>query len=317
MRDPYQVLGVAKGASAGEIKSAFRQAAKKFHPDQNPNDAKAAERFAEVNTAYEILGDEKKRAEFDNGLIGPDGKPRAQNPFAGNRRGGNPFEGFADAFNANGPGAFDFKFDRRRGSQADDILSSLFGAGFGPSQERRKSAKDYSPPKGNDVTITHQATIDDLFAGKTLIALPTGETLAVRFPEGFQDGQTLRLKGKGYPGPSGSAAGNANVTLRLKPESGRRFENGAIVVDCAVPLSICINGGKAPVVTPDGTLQITVPAMSDASTVLRVRERGAQLGKGTRGDILVAIRPIFTEPEKAAIRAFGETLQSVGASLHK
>ncbi|MGL4406316.1 MAG: DnaJ domain-containing protein, partial [Notoacmeibacter sp.] len=142
MRDPYTVLGVGRLADAAEIKSAYRKAAKKHHPDQNAGDPKAQARFSELNQAHEILSDPAKRDEFDRGLIGPDGKPTA--PKGG--RGGNPFDGFGGF----GGGGFN-SGDRRRSSGADDILSELFGAGFGPSQEKRKPKQNYSPPAGNDI----------------------------------------------------------------------------------------------------------------------------------------------------------------------
>ena len=321
MRDPYSVLGVARGASASDIKSAFRKRAKQYHPDQNPNDPKAQERFSEINQAYEILGDSTKRAQFDAGAIDAEGKPKAQG-FAhgfdkrgqggGARGGANPFDAFSDIFGAGGPGAgaFDGRFDRRKASNADDVLSSLFGAAFNPANERRQSNKTYKPPAGKDVRINHDVSIDDVFAGKTVVALPTGQTLSVKLPGGLVSGQTIRLKGQGYPGPGGVENGDAHVTMTIRNEGGRRIEGGNLLIECAVPLDIAINGGKAPVVTPDGTLSLTVPPLSDASAVLRLRGRGPVGAGDARGDILVLIRPIFPARQHDAIAALGKTLAS-------
>ena len=316
MRDPYSVLGVARGASASDIKSAFRKGAKQFHPDQHPNDAKAAARFSELSQAYEVLGDDKKRAEFDAGLIGADGKPKAQgfHPGGGAGRrgsgagGANPFAGFSDSFTANGPGSFEAKFDRRKTAGAEDVLSSLFGAAFNPANERRNAKGSYAPPKGRDVQVTHFIKIDELFAGKTSVSLPTGQSVAIKIPAGFTDGQVLRLKGKGYAGGSNGPDGNATVTLKLKPENGRRIEHGNLIIECAVPLDIAINGGKAPVVTPDGTLSITIPPMSDSSSVMRLRGRGPAKDENSKGDILVHVRPVFLAKDHDKIKSLGEAL---------
>ncbi|TIO11321.1 MAG: J domain-containing protein, partial [Mesorhizobium sp.] len=142
MRDPYEVLGVAKNASAKEIKSAYRKLAKQHHPDQNPNDPKAKERFAAANQAYEIVGDEKRRAAYDRGEIDADGKPRFQG-FEG-AAGGDPFAGFR---RQQGPGGahFEFRTGRPGGDPFDgnsDIFSQIFGEAFsggrGPGRGDRR-----------------------------------------------------------------------------------------------------------------------------------------------------------------------------------
>src|SRR5215470_6778565 len=190
MQNPYDVLGVPKNASAKDIKAAFRKLAKKHHPDQNPDDPKAKERFAEVNQAYEIVGDEKNRTAFDRGEIGPDGKP-VFHGFEGG--GGDPFAGFRSR---QGPGGMRYEFrTSTAGSDpfagdAGDIFSELFGQrGAGGAGARRAQP-------GADVNATLDVSIEEAAtAAKVTAAFPNGKTISVKLPAYVEDGQTIRLKG--------------------------------------------------------------------------------------------------------------------------
>lgn len=277
MRDPYTVLGVDRLADASEIKSAYRKAAKKHHPDQNAGDPKAQARFSEINQAHEILSDPAKRDEFDRGLIGPDGKPTVPK----GPRGGNPFEGFSGFGNSS---------ERRRSSGADDILSELFGAGFSPSSERRKPRQNFSPPAGNDLNITKEVTLEEIADGKAEMELPTGARISISLPKGVTDGQVIRLKGKGYSSPTGGAAGDANITVRFKQEARRRVDGNTVSVDVVVPFDVAVLGGKVPVDTPNGRIALTIPAMTDGDRVFRLKERGLADKNGKNGDLLIQIR---------------------------
>src|SRR5271154_7207992 len=187
MRNPYDVLGVAKTASAAEIKSAFRKLAKKYHPDQS-KEPKAKERFAEVGSAYEILGDDKKRKAFDHGEIDAEGKPRAPQ-----------FEGFGFGQQAGGGGrnfGFDFGaggFSTESGSIDPDILAELFGAG-------RTRARSQAAARGKDIGVTVAVPLATIaYGGSTRVALPTGKTLDVAVPAGIEEGKSIRLRGQGQP----------------------------------------------------------------------------------------------------------------------
>jgi DnaJ-class molecular chaperone len=283
MRDPYTVLGVGRLADAAEIKSAYRKAAKKHHPDQNAGDPKAQQRFAEINQAHEILSDPAKRDEFDRGLIGNDGKPTAPKGGAGFRGGGNPFEGFG-GFGGGNSG------DRRRSSGADDILSELFGAGFGPAQEKRKPKQNFTPPAGNDINISTDVTLEDIASGKAELDLPTGARIAFSIPKGVVDGQVVRLKGKGYSSPTGGAAGDANITIRFKQDAKRRVDGTNVTVDVMLPFDVAVLGGKVPVDTPRGRIALTIPPMTDGDRVFRLKERGLDGKNGARGDLLITVR---------------------------
>lgn len=285
MRDPYTVLGVGRLADAAEIKSAYRKAAKKHHPDQNAGDPKAQQRFAEINQAHEILSDPAKRDEFDRGLIGNDGKPTMPKNTGGFRGGSNPFEGFG-GFDGAGFG----NGERRRSSGADDILSELFGAGFGPAQEKRKPKQNFTPPAGNDINIVKDVTLEEVAAGKAELDLPTGAHIAFSIPKGVVDGQVVRLKGKGYSSPTGGAAGDANITIRFKQDTKRRIDGTNVTVDVAVPFDVAVLGGKVPVDTPHGRIALTIPPMTDGDRVFRLKERGLDGKNGLRGDLLISVR---------------------------
>src|ERR1700683_4209471 len=185
MRDPYDVLGVSKTASEAEIKSAFRKLAKKYHPDQS-KELKAKERFAEVGSAYEILGDDKKRKAFDRGEIDAEGKPRAPQ-FEGFGFGGQPGGGPQDFRNF----GFDFGaggFFTQSGSIDPDILSELFGAGR--TRGRSQAAR------GKDIGVTVAVPLATIaHGGSTRVVLPTGKTLGVAVPAGIEGGKVLRVGG--------------------------------------------------------------------------------------------------------------------------
>jgi DnaJ-class molecular chaperone len=310
MRDPYTILGVSKTADAAEIKAAYRKAAKKHHPDQNPGDAKAQARFAEANQAYEILGDAARRREFDQGLIGPDGKPKfsggGPGPGAGAAAGGfggfsgNPFEAMAGFANS----------DRRRAGGADDILSELFGASFGPSVDRRRASRSFTPPQGNDVNILREITLEEAEAGRVEVELPTGARLAVNLPKGMTDGQVIRLKGKGYSSPTGGQPGDANITIRFRRDQRRKVDGTTVTVEVPLPFETAVLGGKVPVDTPQGRIALTIPPMTDGDRVFRLKDRGLADKDGKRGDLLVSVRLMLprgvdAEAEALAAKAAG------------
>jgi DnaJ-class molecular chaperone len=300
MRDPYTVLGVGRLADAAEIKSAYRKAAKKHHPDQNAGDPKAQQRFSEINQAHEILSDPAKRDEFDRGLIGNDGKPTVPK----GRSGGNPFEGFG-GFGGGSSG------DRRRSSGADDILSELFGAGFGPSQEKRKPKQSFSPPVGNDINVTKDVTLEEIVAGKAEMDLPSGSRIALSIPKGVVDGQIIRLKGKGYSSPTGGQAGDANITIRFKQDAKRRVDGTNVTVDVAVPLDVAVLGGKVAVDTPHGRIALTIPPMTDGDRVFRLKERGLENKSGSRGDLLIMVRIMLPAKVDAELQKLAERIRNI------
>jgi len=296
MRDPYEVLGVTKSASHADIKKAYRHLAKKYHPDHNKNDPKAASRFAEINTAYEIVGDEDKKAKFDKGEIGADGKPR----FAGFEGfGGGPggFGGFSKG-GAPGGGRFDFNFGAQ-GFDASDILSDLFGGA------RRGPGAGGAARRGGDVVATARVPLETAIrGGSTRVVLPSGRSLDVSIPAGVEDGQQIRLRGQGQAGPVGAEAGDALITVKIAPHPRFRVEGRDLRLDLPVTLYEAALGAKVPVPTLSGTVELAVPAGSNGGRVLRLRGKGLPASDGKpAGDLYVSLKVMLPEAPDAEFEA--------------
>ncbi len=297
MRDPYSVLGVAKTAKPEEIKSAFRKLAKKHHPDQNKNDPKAQERFAELNQAYEIIGDKDKRAQFDRGEIDAEGKPAFQGFAGGQGFGGahgDPFAGFRQGGSSHfefrsGPGGFQ---GGGFGGGAEDILNDLFGGAFGGG---RGGARQRGPSKGADLSASIDISLSQAVGAEKVEAVfPNGKHLNIKLPRYVEDGQTIRLKGQGEP-LMGGTPGDALVTIRFKPHSRFRLDGRDVHVDLPVSLTDAALGGKQEVETLDGRIAVKIPAWSSSDRVLRLKEKGLPLKAGGRGDLFVHIRIMLPE----------------------
>jgi DnaJ-class molecular chaperone len=290
MRNPYDVLGVPKGASEAEVKKAFRRAAKQHHPDQNRDDPRAAERFAELNAAYEILGDQQKRTQFDRGEIGSDGKPKFQG-----------FEGFGGGFGgggSGGPSAEDlFRQFRnmgggQRGPQPGFDPSDIFGRMFSEQAERARGGprpRQQQPQPGADAAVTMTLTLEDIAAGvPKRVALPTGRELEVAIPKSVSDGQTVRLRGQGYSSPTGGPPGDAMLTIRILAHPRFQREGQNLTVRVPVPLMDAVLGGAILVPTLDGNVEISLPANTSGGKTFRLRGKGLP-GKDGAGDLYAAI----------------------------
>ncbi|MGB3281467.1 MAG: DnaJ C-terminal domain-containing protein [Methylovirgula sp.] len=294
MRDPYTVLGVTKSADMAEVKKAYRRLAKKFHPDQS-KDPKAKDKFAEVSSAYEILGDEKKRAQFDRGEIDAEGKPRFQG-FEGFGAGAGP-GGFTRRA---GPGGFEhFEFRTGPGGggfDASDLFSDLFGGAAG---QRRSAGQSRPLPRGEDVSAQLTVALREaVHGGKSRVSLPTGRTLEVSVPAGVEDGQQIRLKGQGLASPFGGEPGDALVTIKIARHPYFRVEGRDLRLDLPLTLYEAVLGAKVNVPTLDGQVELNVPAGSNGGRTLRLRGKG--LPGATPGDLLVTLRivlPDETDPD--------------------
>ena len=302
-RDPYSVLGVAKTADAAAIKKAFRQLAKKYHPDQS-KEHKAKEKFAEVSAAYEIIGDEKKRVAFDRGEIDADGKPRAPNfeGFGGPRGGGPGGPG--------GPGGshFEFNFGGGRPGGAGFDPSDLFGDLFGGA--RRAGPGGGARPKGEDIAAN--ATVSLLEAvngGKTRVFLPSGRTLEVNIPAGIEEGKQIRLKGQGHPSQMGGESGDVMITVKIAKHAFFQVEGRDLRLDLPLTLYEAVLGGKVNVPTLTGAVEMNIPAGSAGKT-LRLRGKGLPAtDKLTAGDLYVTLRVVLPEGSDDALNALMQTWQ--------
>jgi DnaJ-class molecular chaperone len=303
MRDPYEVLGVKRSASEAEIKSAFRKLAKKHHPDRNADDPKAKERFAELNSAYEIVGDKDKRGQFDRGEIGADGKPRFQGFPGGGAGGFEGFQGFGRGAGPGGPGrggARTFRWSTGGPSagadgdpfSTDEFVNEILG-GLGRGGAATGRAR---PTRGEDVTATSAVTLEQLVRGeKARVDLPTGRTVDIAVPPGTKPGKVIRLKGQGRPSPSGGPAGDALVTIEFVPHPTFRVDGDALRADVPVTLDEAVLGGKVRVPTLDGPVTMSIPPNSSGGRSLRLKGKGLPKAAGERGDLLVTLKIMLPE----------------------
>jgi len=312
MRDPYEVLGVDRKASAADIKSAFRRLAKKLHPDANKNDPNAASRFAEINAAYEILGTDDKRKAYDRGEIDAEGKPRFQSfhPGAGARpSGGFTPEGDFETFSF-GPEGFTRTTRGGRGGGGfggfEDILRDAFGgAGAGPGARMHRGgaafeAEDFG--SGADVAAALTVTLPDAARGVTQrVRLPSGKDVEVKIPAGIADGQQIRLRGQGMPGPGG--AGDVLITLSIAPHPIFTLEGANLRLDLPITLDEATLGAKVRVPTLDKPVEIAIPAWTSSGRTFRLKGKGFP-AKAGRGDLFATVRimlPERSDPELEAL----------------
>ncbi len=289
MADPYKVLGISKLASEAEIKSAYRKLAKKYHPDANKGETKAADQFSEAGAAYELLKDKEKRALFDRGEIDAKGNPTghgagpfgAGGPFAGARRGGR----------ASGPFG---------GVRAEDIFSEFFSsAGRGGSAGTGGRHFDGDPfsraqSGGRDISYTLSVPFNEAVKGVVRrVTLSGGKTLDVKIPKGVADGQQIRLRGQGEADPRGGRAGDALITVRIEPDALFERQGNTLRLTLPVTLYEAVLGGKVKVPTPTGSVELTIPAGSSSGRVLRLKGKGIPTENGAAGDLLVSLRIVL------------------------
>jgi DnaJ-class molecular chaperone len=301
MRDPYDVLGVQKSARPDEIKKAFRRLAKKLHPDANKKDPRAAVKFAELNSAYELLGDEKKRKAYDAGEIDAEGKPR----FHGFAGGGQPGFGGDSHFETFtwGPEGFRRSGGRPGGGgfgRFEDILSEMMGGlGRGGAGARggfdRVDTADVRPaPHGRDVTAALTITLAEAAKGATKrVRLPTGKEVEVKIPPGLTEGQQIRLKGQGLAIPGGPP-GDVLITVGIAPHPYFRPEGSNLRLELPITLYEAVLGAKVRVPTLDGAVELAIPPGTGAGRTFRVKGKGMP-GKAAPGDLLVAARIVLPE----------------------
>lgn len=287
-RDPYQELGVSRSASADEIRKAFRKLAKANHPDTNPNNKEAEERFKRVSAAFDILGDPEKRRKYDAGEIDADGRET----FRGFGGGGGPWGGAGPSGGFGGGRTY--RSETFEGVDLGDILGEMFGGAGGARGGRGGGFGGFSQ-RGADVRAKLEIDLTDaILGGKRRIAFSDGRTIDVSIPKGAQDGQTLRLKGQGQPGRSGP--GDAFIELSIAPHPIFKREGEVLVMDLPVTLYDAVLGGKVEAPTPDGPVTLTIPKGANSGSKLRLKGRGLSDARGNRGDLFA--RLVVTLPEE-------------------
>jgi DnaJ-class molecular chaperone len=299
--DPYSELGVTRGASADEIRKAFRKLAKELHPDKNPGDKKAEERFKRVSAAFDILGDPEKKQKFDRGEIDADGRETmrgfggAGGPFGGGGfQQGNPFG------QGGRQGGFSASFE---GANFEDILGEMFGGGGG------RGGRGGGPfsARGADVRARLEIDLEEAIrGGPKRIAFSDGRTLDVNIPKGAYEGQVLRLKGQGQAGRGGQ--GDALVELVIRPHPLYRREGADLHMDLPISIPDAVLGAKVEAPTPEGPVTLTVPKGSSSGAMLRLKGRGASDPQtGRRGDLFARLMLILPEGGDAELERFAET----------
>lgn len=292
-RNPYEVLGVKKEATADDIRKAYRALAKRHHPDLNPGNKQAEALFKEISAAYDLLSDADKRARFDRGEIDETGneKPRAY-----------AYQDFAEG----APGAkYRTSHENMSPEDLDDLFSFFGRGGFGHGTSQRGGGAG-----GEGATIRmrggdrqYALTVDFLDAvngAKQRLELAPGKSLDVTIPAGVRDGQVLRLAGQGGPGLGGGPAGDALIEIRVAPHALFRREGDDILLDLPVTLGEAVLGGRVTVPTPSGAVTMTVPPHSNTGSVLRLRGKGV----AGKGDELVTLKVVLPSEDNGELDTF-------------
>ena len=303
-KNPYIVLGLAPTATDAEIRAAFRKLAKKYHPDRNPDDKKAEDKFKDISAAFDIIGDPDKRKKYDRGELDDDGRERP-NPFhqwtqrgpGAGQQGYRPGSGYGGGYGggqAGGPGA-GASFE-----DIGDIFSDLFGARRQSGAHRQHAGAQ----KGRDVRYRLDVEfIDAALGAKRRVTMPDGRTLDLAIPSGLEDGQTLRLRGQGEKGPAGN--GDVYVDVTVKPHAIFERKGNDVHIEAPITLKEAVLGGKITVPTIAGDVSVGVPKNSSSGTVLRLRGRGIAKGKnGVAGDQYVKVKIVLPEGGDEALEEF-------------
>ena len=303
MRDPYEVLGVPRGASAAAIKSAYRKLAKKHHPDSNKSDPKAADRFSELNTANEIIGDEDKRKQFDRGEIDADGKPRFQGFPGGDPRG-----------RAGGPGGFQSHTFRTGGGAGpggmggggfEDILNSMFG-GAAARGGRAGGGRNFEFETGGigvdlDLNVAMSVSLEEsVKGGEKRVRLPNGKELSVKIPAGVTAGQQIRLKGQGE-----TAAGDLLIAISIATHPFFKIDGADLRVDLPITLYEAVLGGKVRVPTLGSAVELSIPKNTSSGRTFRLKGKGLPKAGGT-GDLFVTTKIILPDGNDSDLEALME-----------
>ncbi|NTF41331.1 DnaJ C-terminal domain-containing protein [Rhizobium rhizogenes] len=283
-RDPYEILGVKRDAPQKDVQSAYRKLAKKLHPDLNPGDKQAEDKFKEVSAAYGIVGDEEKRARFDRGEIdssGAEKPPRSYyRDYAANEGQRGPYQ--------NAGGFADF-------GDADDMFSNFFS----------RRSRGQSQMQGQDRHYTMEVDFLDAINGaKRQISLPDGPELDVQIPPGTRDGQTLRLKGKGDPGFNGGKPGDALIAVHVPAHRFYTRDGDDIRLELPISLTEAVLGGKVRVPTPSGAVTVTLQPNSNSGKVLRLKGKGVPVRGKDNGDAYVTLKVVLPDAADPELTRF-------------
>ena len=279
MKNLYEVLGVSKNATETEIKSQYRKLARKYHPDLNKNDKVSAEKFKEISSAYDILGDKEKRKKYDNNEIDAEGKP------TGFGMGGGNYSSYSGG-GFNGAG---FDFSSIFGEDIFSQFSGMNGGGFSKSNYGNRYAQ-----KGQDVSYVLDVDFLDAVKGAEKNIILAGKQINVKIPAGTQSGQVLRLKGQGNAGFNGGNNGDALITIKVMPHKYFKVEGNNIIIEVPISVKEAVLGAKIVVPTINGKVNLNIPQYSSSGDKLRLKGKGIKT-KDSVGDQIVNLSVVVSK----------------------
>jgi DnaJ-class molecular chaperone len=283
LNDPYEILGVAPTASADDIQKAYRKLAKKLHPDLNPGRPEAEEKFKEVASAYDLVGNEEKRKRFDNGEIDATGAERPRQNYYRDYASSEQDHPYAD-----NSGFADF-------IDSEDAFAELL----------RRSTRAQANRRGHDLEFRLPIDFLESIAGANKrLTLPDGRTLDVAIPPGLTEGQVLRLRGKGAPGSGKGGFGDVLIEVEIKPDRSFTRQGDDIYLEWPITLTEAVRGGRIKVPTPTGAVTMSVPKGSNTGTTLRLRGKGAPRHAGGHGDQLVKLKVVLPKVPDPELETF-------------
>ncbi|HEV2187714.1 MAG TPA: J domain-containing protein [Stellaceae bacterium] len=290
---PYEVLGVKPDASADDIRKAFRKLAKELHPDINPGKPEAEMRFKQVTAAHDLLSDPEKRARYDRGEIDESGAERPRY-----------------SYRPHAEGAQGWKYQphgEMNPEDLEDILSMFGGMGMGGARTRRGPGEGFAMPGGDRLYTLTVDFVEAAAGGKKRLSLSPDTWLDVTIPPGIEEGQVLRLKGKGGEGIGGAPPGDALIEIHVAPHQHFRRDGDNILLDLPVTVAEAVLGARVTVPTVSGPVAMTIPKGSDSGTQLRLRGKGIQRRGGAAGDQIVTLKVVIGDSSDPELAAFLET----------